>query len=444
LKLQVKLTFYNAIFQAVIAVAIGILLPIVIERVVYNHIDKRLHARAEKMMKIIQIGGLDDIIKDQECSYGDYNIFKEEYVSISPLSSMPANFGKDTIENAEVNIENTVAKHRVLSRGFLYDNQLYKIEIGEGLSTVEQLKLTINKFTIWMVAIVMLISILMNMTLAQLLLMPFNAIITRKLKAIHHPNTFIEDHIKTSTYEFAYLDQSINEMMIKVKNAFQIEREFITNVSHELLTPISILQNRIENILSESNLPHEVALKMVESQKTLVRLSKVIKALLYISKIENEQFLRNEKVNLKAVTEEVLEELEDRLAQKDIRVVQSWDEEIELSNCNRSLIHTLLFNLLSNAIKYNKEHGEIFISSSHPDNHFQLSIRDTGVGVEGNHLPYIFDRFKRFRPDDEMSFGLGLPIAKKIAIFHDIKIEVKSEMATGTEFILTFLTIASR
>ena len=100
MKLQVKLTFYNAIFQAVIVLAIGFVLPIVIQRVVYNHIDKRLHARAEKMMKLIHIGGLDDIIKDQECSYGDYNIFKEEYVSISPLTAMPSNIGKDTVEKS--------------------------------------------------------------------------------------------------------------------------------------------------------------------------------------------------------------------------------------------------------------------------------------------------------------------------------------------------------
>src|SRR6185436_12618551 len=175
-------------------------------------------------------------------------------------------------------IENEVVKHRVLSRAFLYDNQLYKIEIGEGLSTAEQLNHTINKFTKWMVIIVFLISVLMNMTLAQLLLEPFNRIVSSKLKAIHHPNTFVADRIKTTTYEFSYLDQSINEMMIKIKNAFQVEREFITNVSHELLTPISIMQNRIENILSDPALPHDVALKIVDSQKTLQRLTKVIRA----------------------------------------------------------------------------------------------------------------------------------------------------------------------
>ncbi len=437
MKLQVKLTFYNAIFQALIVLAIGILLPIVIQRVVYNHIDKRLHARSERMLKIISLGGLEDIVKDQECSFADYNLFKEEYVSISPLSAMPANFGKDTVENAEVNIENEIVKHRVLSKSFLYDNQLYKIEIGEGLSTIEQLNRTINKFTLWMVVIIVFISILMNMTLAQLLLEPLNRI-TRKLKTIHHPNTFVEDHIKTGTYEFSYLDQSINEMMIKIKNAFQIEREFITNVSHELLTPISILQNRIENILSDQNLPHEVALKIVESQKTLLRLTKVVKALLYISKIENEQFLKNEQADLKNLANEVIEELEDRIQQKNIAVHQEWHENFELVNCNKSLVHTMIFNLVSNAIKYNKTGGEIFISGRSKDDQFILEIKDTGVGMSPDQLPQIFDRFKRFRPEDEMSYGLGLPIVKTIANFHQIKMDVTSELNVGTCFLLIF------
>ena len=416
---------------------IGILLPIIIQRVVYNHIDKRLHARAEKMLIIISRGGLEDIVKDQECSFADYNFFKEEFVSVSPLSAMPANFGKDTVENKEENIENEIVNHRVLSRAFIYDNQLYIIEIGEGLSTVEQLNQTINKFTLWMVVIIVFISILMNMTLAQLLLDPLNRI-TKKLKTIHHPNSFVEDHIKTSTYEFSYLDQSINEMMIKIKNAFQLEREFITNVSHELLTPISILQNRLENILSDQSLPHEVALKIIESQKTLLRLTKVIKALLYISKIENEQFLKNEQADLKILTNEVLEELEDRILQKNISIHQQWTQNFEFQNCNKSLVHTLIFNIVSNAIKYNKSGGEIFISGALKDHQFVLTIKDSGVGIAQDQLMHIFDRFKRFRPDDEMSYGLGLPIVKTIAHFHDVKVDVTSELNSGTCFILTF------
>ena len=124
LKLQVKLALYNAISKALIILAIGALLPLLIERVVYNHIDKRLVARLEKTFKMVEIGGLDEISLDQDCSFDSYNIFKEEFLSISPLPKLPADYGKNNIENSERVIENERVKHRVLTRAFIYDNQI--------------------------------------------------------------------------------------------------------------------------------------------------------------------------------------------------------------------------------------------------------------------------------------------------------------------------------
>ena len=98
----------------------------------------------------------------------------------------------------------------------------------------------------------------------------------------------------------------------------------------------------------------------------------------------------------------------------------------------------MIFNLVSNAIKYNKENGEIIISGKRAEKEYLLSVKDTGVGINKEHLPFIFDRFKRFRPDDEMSYGLGLPIVKTIAAFHHIQLQVHSEINKGSEFILIF------
>jgi signal transduction histidine kinase len=438
LKLQTKLALYNAISKAVIIAAIGVVLPIILQRIVYNHIDHRLKARSEKMMLMIQRGGISEIITEQDCSFNDYNIFKEEYVSISPLKTLPKNFGTDSIFNAQANIENEIVNHRILSKSFLYDNQLYEMNIGEGLTTVEELNRTLRRFSITLLIIVVLISIFIDIGFAEILLRPFYKIINRKLQNVHHPSKFNEEKVKTNTYEFAYLDESINEMMSKVKNAFLIEREFITNVSHELLTPISILQNRCENILSDPGLSENIAIKIVETQKTLSRLSRVVKALLYISKIENEQFAKNETASIQSLVGDVLEEIEERLSNKNIRVNQAWSEDFTMTNCNKSLLHTMIFNLISNAIKYNRENGEIIIIGRKEEQVYSLSIKDTGVGIAKEHLPYIFDRFKRFRPEDEASYGLGLPIIQSIAEFHDLKIQVESELHSGTIFTVYF------
>ncbi len=438
MKLQVKLVLYNAISKALIIGAFGVIIPIIIQGIVYNHIDKRLSARLEKMMRMVQIGGLNEISLDQDCSFDSYNVFKEEYVSISPLSGLPGDFGKRTIENTERLIENDVVKHRVLSQAFLYDNQLYEIEIGEGLSTIDQLNDTIRQFTLRILFAVILLSIFLDLGFARILLLPFNRIVNKKLKDVQHPSTFDSTPVKTNTYEFAQLDRSINDMMQKIRETFQIEREFITNVSHELLTPISILQNRIENIINEPGLSNEVLSRLVESQKTLSRLTKIVKALLYISKIENDQYLKTDEISIIEICNEVTEELAERIEEKSIEVSEEWDGDFVYGPCNRSLIHTLIFNVASNSIKYSKGGGKLSIKGKPEAEYFHLCISDTGVGIPAEHLPFIFDRFKRFRPEDGLSYGLGLPIVKSIATFHKIELKVESQPDQGTQFHIYF------
>jgi signal transduction histidine kinase len=183
--------------------------------------------------------------------------------------------------------------------------------------------------------------------------------------------------------------------------------------------------------------PEEVSLKIIESQKTLKRLSRIIRALLMISKIENEQYIRNEACCLREMTGEVLDEVEERLEQKHIEVKNDVDE-YEFKPCNKSLVHTMIFNLVNNAIKYNKDHGRITLTGRQKDGEYEFEIADTGIGIDKEHLEAVFERFKKIQGGDENSFGLGLPIVKTIAQFHRIQISVKSVVGEGTAFTLRF------
>jgi signal transduction histidine kinase len=438
-KLQLKFVLYNAISKALIVLAIGAFLPIITERVVYNHIDNRLLARSDKILKVIRLGGLNEIMLDEDCSFGNYNIFKEEFVSIEPMHQIVNDIGAIKIENTERDFEGEILKHRVLSESFLFDNQLYALEIGEGINAVEQMNNTLWYFTLWSLIAVIGISIFLDLGFSRLLMRPFYSIINRKLRNIKHPTLFEPSDVKTNTYEFNYLNESINDMMQKVKNAFLVEKEFINSASHELLTPVTILQTRFENLVASGNLPDEVTDKIVESQKTLMRLSRTVKALLLISKIENAQYLKNESVNIKELAEDVLLEMSERLIGKGIVVEEEWDAEYTLHNCNRSLLHILILNIVNNAIKYNKQNGSITLHGSFNENHkFVLKISDTGSGIEKENLKQIFGRFKRFHADDGASYGLGLPIVKTIADFHGILVQAESVKGVGSTFSILF------
>jgi two-component system sensor histidine kinase ArlS len=102
-------------------------------------------------------------------------------------------------------------------------------------------------------------------------------------------------------------------------------------------------------------------------------------------------------------------------------------------------LFNMFFNIINNAIKYNHENGEIKVVATHENNIFMVRIIDTGIGISADDLPFIFNRFKKFRQSMQQdSFGLGLPIVKSIAGFHQIKIEVLSEKDKGSTFKLVF------
>ncbi|MEO8147624.1 MAG: HAMP domain-containing sensor histidine kinase [Bacteroidia bacterium] len=436
MRLQLKFAIYNALSKALIIGGCGLVLPALVQSVVYNHIDSRLHANADRAMMMIKQGGLDDIKREQDCSYGDHTIFKEEFIQILPVTDPKLYTETDSIMIESWNVDGEDLKHRVIRRNFIYDNQMYSLNIGEGLSTIQKLDETFYKFTIWLMILVILVSIASDFAFIGVLLQPFHKIVD-KLKGVEDPLKFQSHPVKSSTYEFKYLDSTFEELMHKIKNDFNKEKEFIANVSHELQTPISILQNRFENIIAEGKTDDETSLKIVESQKTLGRLSRVIKALLMISKIENEQYLKNEEASLNEIVEEVCEEVEDRCEQKCLTIKQHFEGPIHLSNCNKSLLHNMILNIIINAIKYNKPNGLITISGKTTGDQFELCIADTGKGIPTDQVDLIFERFKRFHANDGNSFGLGLPIVKTIAIFHGFTIQVKSEVDKGTEFILT-------
>ena len=436
MKLQVKFAIYNALSKALIVLAFGAILPIIVEKIVYNHIDKRLQARSEKVLKIIQLGGINDIIREQDCSFESYNILKEEFVSIRPILNTDENPGI-FIDNETWNIEGENLSHRIIRQPFVYDNQMYQLNIGEGLGTVDQLKTTISKFSLWAMIIVVFISVFVDLGFVRLLLKPFYKIIETKLQPVPSPVNFNTTPVEGTTYEFVHLDQNINNMMHKIKDAFLVEKEFIANVSHELQTPISIVQNRLENIIVDGNVPDEVTVKLIDSQRTLGRMSKIIKALLLISRIENDQYIKNETVKICGLLDEVMDEIEDRLQEKNITISKKFESDFDINPSNRTLLFTMFFNIINNAIKYNKDGGTIHLNTRVDNGKNTIEINDTGIGIDPGQVDLIFDRFKRVNANIGDGYGLGLTIVKSIANFHRMDINVVSEINNGTSFIIT-------
>jgi signal transduction histidine kinase len=227
--------------------------------------------------------------------------------------------------------------------------------------------------------------------------------------------------------------------MKKISNLFILEKQFIANVSHELLTPISIISSRLENILLQEELSEGSENKMHASLKTLNRLKSIINSLLLISKVENNQYAKADMVMIAAVIMEIQEELEDRIEEKQLKFTNNLKYIYSIQG-NRPLMHTLLFNLINNAIKYNNASGSIIISDELKEDIYTLIITDTGTGMDSKQIENAFNRFEKLDTDERESYGLGLAIVKSITAFHNIEVQIHSVKGKGTTVKLTFNT----
>jgi len=436
MKLQIKLALYNTLTKLAIIVFTGVLILFSLEKITYSHISLRLKNKRDVFIKNLSIKEISQILS-QEQSFTNYNILKEEYIFLQQIPYQADRQPADSFSTQRRTIEQSTDNYLILTCHFNFDKHSYLLEIGDTMDAVVQLKQTIKEFTLLMLVVALLLTLVIDLIFTKYLLAPFYRIIDRKLIKVNDPMNFDYEKIETSTQDFRLLDDSISTLMKKITDLFILEKQFIANVSHELLTPISIISSRLENILLNEELKEDSENKIFASLKTLNRLKSIINSLLLISKVENNQFNKNDEIRIADILIEVYSELEDRLEDRKITFNNNVKHLYSIQG-NHSLIHTLLFNIINNSIKYNHEEGSITIADYLSPDGYVLEIADTGIGMSAQQIEKAFNRFEKLDTDEMESYGLGLAIVKSITAFHDIKIQITSAKNEGTVIKLFF------
>jgi two-component system phosphate regulon sensor histidine kinase PhoR len=220
-----------------------------------------------------------------------------------------------------------------------------------------------------------------------------------------------------------------------IKKLEQIRTEFVSNVTHELKTPLTSIRGFIETLRSGALNDKEVADRFLEIiDIEAERLYMLINDILQLSEIETKQKDSNiDSYSLKSIVEETISILQGVADKKSVELKYDIGDSITIV-ANRDRIKQLLINLIDNSIKYNiralKSEGKIIIT-----------VKDTGIGMAKEHLPRIFERFYRVdkgRSRNMGGTGLGLSIVKHIVNLYSGDIKVNSELGVGTEFIVRF------
>ncbi len=297
--------------------------------------------------------------------------------------------------------------YRILKTGFYSkDRKAYTLEIRT--STVEEDDYLINlAISLSVLYIVIVFSILItNYYVMSKAWRPFHKIL-QNLSNYRFGHTKSFQAVPTKVKEFEDLNDQIKQMISINESVFQEQKRFLENASHELQTPLAITISKLDLVLQEGKLEEGSLKRIADAKQSLHRMVALNKSLLMLSRIENNQYSSIEEVNFNQVIKQKLEELDDFIKFKSLKI-DITENAIFQTQFNNELAHILISNLLRNAIKYNFERGTIRIEILEKIIDISNTSENSALNPE-----YIFERFHKGTQDSQ-SNGLGLSIVQTI------------------------------
>lgn len=330
---------------------------------------------------------------------------------------------------------------RIINVPFSYrPEELYVIQIGTSLKPIIHLLQIRLLHILVSIPIVLLTASLFGRIFAVRILRPVVEV-TRTANKITHEDLSARVKAEHVDEEMKYLVAAFNNMISRLEQSFKYIVEFSSQVAHELKTPLAIIKGESDVALRKPRGTEEYKRVIRVTLEESERMHKVIEDLLLLAKLEyRPEYFEFERLELNEFLAQIYEQSRILAAAKDIAVIINTPAAKMFINADKLHLRRLFFNLISNSVKFTDQKGKIDITVRQEDNKAVISIADTGIGITGQDLPRIFDRFfhiDRTGKISEPSLGLGLSIAKSIVDLHYGHIDAKSIPGQGSIFTVT-------
>ena len=241
--------------------------------------------------------------------------------------------------------------------------------------------------------------------------------------------------------ELYVLSENINNLLSRIENAIDREKQFTSDASHELRTPLAVIKGTMEVLIRKPRNQQEYEEKIQFCISEVDRLNHMVDQLLLLARFENQkQNVKQETIYLNALVLDNLTRFSEKSESKKLKIKTEFTEDYYLISDNY-LVSIIISNLISNAIKYSNPNGEITIELGKTNDEVTFSITDFGVGIAKNDLDKIFNSFYRSDVSNHPEIkgtGLGLSIVKRLCDLLKLEITVESNLNQGTKFVLSF------
>jgi signal transduction histidine kinase len=434
MRLSTKMLLYNLLGKGLILLFFIVAAPKVLKYYAMRNTDKQLVSKREQVLDIIREEGMVNFFGDgeEEEGFGSYNILKEEYILLEKIAEP---FFLDSIYTEDRILDNVSVTYRVSSFMFEFEGEYYLLEIGRSLQTIQEIETIVFRILYFTVFGFLLLTIFLDAAFNKWIMKPLLKLVSDKLSQIKEPQQFSHQPLATNTAEFRILDDAVGEMMKRIQKAFNQEREFISHASHELKTPISVLQSKIEAFFAAPNLSESQMQKLMDMQSTVQEMKKVVNSLLLMSKVNNAQFVKDEAIHVDRLLEEMLDEWEIAAEEKNIKLALHTERNLFWGPSNASLFRIMVQNALTNAIKYSGLGSKVDVRLSSKEHQIEIQLSDQGPGIPKDILEQIQNGTVFLKDAQNDRSGFGLLLTYKIALFLGIRVDLESD---GKGTVVTF------
>lgn len=474
--LRFKLTLWYVLILGILLVSFSSLLYFTLSKSLHRDVDNKLRSLAE----LIASESASPLSK---FGFGNLDRTLETSMNLKPMGKFiqvldeSGNIGRksDNLRNVQLPISLMALKNasrgaitfetnhsfgnaplRIITFPVLENNHVARIvQVASSLEDVEDALNTLLIILVIAVPLALLVASLGGQFLANKALRPVDRIAqTARMITSQNLNQRIEpSKVKD---EISRLIETFNEMISRLDQSFRQIKQFSTDASHELKTPLTILKGEVEVALRKERSPDEYVQILKSNLEEVNRMSQIVEDLLLLSKADSGEIrLNREDINLTEILNEVVGQMRMMAQSKNLRLETSnHHEEIHMFG-DPLQIRELFLNLIENGIKYTEEGGSIRIGLTrethlHDGNQSgwakgdqaefaKVIISDTGIGIAKEDQERIFDRFFRVdkaRSREEGGSGLGLSICKWIVEAHKGEIKVESNLGKGSSFIV--------
>jgi signal transduction histidine kinase len=450
-----RIAFYYIITTGLLIFVVFFSIYSIVKISVYSHINDDIKSEVNKHLTEVEIKGNHiGLIHDDEWREREHNsvavnpVFIQFYDEKGNLAEKSPNLKIHTlIFNRNIG-DNEFFDTKLVNKSIrqiqvpIFQNAVKKgyLLVAMSLEDAKMVLHNLFQILIFSYPLILLVLFVIARLIAGRSIKPINSIIETS-------NIITRDNLKSriplpqNRDELYTLSQTINNLLDRIENTIEREKQFTSDASHELRTPLTIIKGTLEVLIRKPRNQEEYQEKINFCVSEVNRLNHLVDQLLLLARFENQnKSLKIEKVCLNAVILDTISRYSSIIQSKKIHISTDFVKEYYVDN-DAYLLSIIINNLVSNALKYSNENAKLNIVITDENEKIECHIIDSGIGIPADDLQKIFNQFYRSKTIENTGIkgsGLGLSIVKRLCALLHIDIKITSKENIGTTVFLSF------